>query len=85
MSYYRDRDYYLICDRTGQKIRRSQSVIQWDGLVMRWGHEDPPPPTRLLLRPERPPRLVRRPQPPNFIGDMQTGFQSGGYQQGAFQ
>lgn len=85
MSYYREGDYYLVCDRTGQKIRRSQAVIQWDGLVVKRGHEDPPPPTRLLLRPERPPRLIRTPQEPNFIDVTPDGFQSGGFQSSGFQ
>jgi hypothetical protein len=34
---YRPGDYYLICEATGFKIRRSDAVMQWDGA---WVHKD---------------------------------------------
>lgn len=71
---YRPCDYWLLSDATGFKIRRSQSVKQYDGLVVERGYEDEKHPLehRIQPRPDRPPRIVR-PEPEDvFITDEIT-------------
>ena len=55
MSYYRKGDPNVICDRTGRKVKRSQCVKQWDGLIVLKGHaeerhpQDTLPPGRISM------------------------------------
>lgn len=35
MSYFRDGDNNIICDRTGFKIKRSEAQKEWDGQLVR--------------------------------------------------
>lgn len=53
MTYIKG-DYYLTCQRTGEKIRRSEAVKQWDGLIVKKGHEDPKHPLEYPMTPTKP-------------------------------
>lgn len=62
---YMPGDYFLVCARTGQKIRRSQAVVDGQtGLIVKRGWEDPKHPLEMKLLPRKPyvPTLVR-PEP----------------------
>jgi hypothetical protein len=39
-DYYKRGDYNVICDRTGQKVKRSQCVKQWDNLIVLKSHAE---------------------------------------------
>lgn len=41
-------DHWVICDQTGFKVRRSQVVKQWDGLLVRRDQHDPRHPQELV-------------------------------------
>lgn len=58
-------DYFLICARTGFKIRRSEAVVDAEtGLIVRRGWDDPKHPLEMKMTPTKPyvPPLVR-PEP----------------------
>lgn len=67
---YRPGDYYLTCQRTGEKIRRSQAVRQWDSLIVKKGHEDPKHPLDMPRHPSKPyvPTFTSPEPPDRFIG-----------------
>ena len=71
---YVNGDYYVICARTGWKIRRSESRMEWDGtLVHKSQYESRHPlDSASPARPERDPPVVR-PEPNDVfleIGDV---------------
>lgn len=39
-DYFKKGDYNVICDRTGYKVKRSQCVKQWDGLIVLKSHAE---------------------------------------------
>lgn len=45
---YRPGDYYVICDRTGFKVLRSQCRRTWDGLIVRKESWEPRHPQDLI-------------------------------------
>lgn len=52
---YRRGDYFLICQRSGQKIRRSDSVTdERTGLIVKRGWEDAKHPLEMPLKPRKP-------------------------------
>lgn len=62
--------HYLIDDRSGFKIKNTDAVKEWDGLIVQRGTEDPKPDFRA-----RPPReyVVKDPRPetkPVFVGGI---------------
>ena len=50
-------DYYVLCQRTGLKIHRSEAVKDPYGFIVKRGHEDPKQPQESIL----PPRVERQP------------------------
>lgn len=40
-TYYRPGDYNVICDRTGYKVKASQTRREWNGLRVRNGSWEP--------------------------------------------
>jgi hypothetical protein len=47
-NYYKQGDYNVICDRTGQKVKRSRCVKQWDNLIVLQSHAEERHPQDLL-------------------------------------
>src|SRR5262245_54398562 len=68
---YRPGDWYLICEATGFKIRRSDAVQQWDGA---WVHKDFVDVEHPLERPRQAskarPLYPTRPEPTNVFVDV---------------
>jgi hypothetical protein len=64
-------DYYLICARTGWKIRRSDARVEWDGTVVHKSQyeERHPLDAPRRARPERVPPVVR-PEPTDVFLDV---------------
>lgn len=68
-------DYFLTCARTGQKIRRSQAVVDGQtGLIVKRGHEDPKHPLEMKLLPRKPyvPTLVRPEPEDHFLSSNEV-------------
>jgi hypothetical protein len=52
---YRKGDYFLTCQRTGEKIRRSEAVTDGDsGMIVKRGLADPKHPNEMPLKPRKP-------------------------------
>jgi len=52
---YRRGDNYVICQRSGEKIHRSDSVIDGDnGMIVKRGLEDPKHPLEIRMTPSKP-------------------------------
>lgn len=67
---YRRGDYYLICSRSGQKIRRSEAVTDGEtGMIVKRGWEDPKHPLEMRLTPRKPfsPTYVSPEPADNFL------------------
>ena len=66
MTQYVPGDYYVQCDRSGQKVLRSQCVKEWNGLIVKKEYAEP----RHALDLQRPPkaeRVVKESRPVNEI------------------
>jgi hypothetical protein len=65
---YRPGDYYIICDVTGFKIRRSEAVRTWDGLLVRRDQADPRHPQEFVrARADLQAVPEPRPQPADYF------------------
>ena len=62
---WRHGDYYLIDQRTGFKIRRSEAVLDAYGYIVKAGTEDPRHPQESI----RPTRIAK---PPKFVSPEGT-------------
>lgn len=62
--------HYLIDDRSGFKIKSTEAVKEWDGLIVKQGTEDPRPILKVRAPRER---IVKDPRPdtkPVFVGGI---------------
>lgn len=52
---FRRGDYWIICNRTGFKIRRSEAVTDGEnGMIVKRGWADPKHPNEMRLKPRKP-------------------------------
>lgn len=72
---FRPGDYYLICEASGFKIRRSDAVMQWDGA---WVHKDFCDVEHPLETPRQAskarPVYPTRPEPTDVFIDVEESF-----------
>lgn len=52
---YKPGDYFVTCDRSGQKVLRSQCVREWNGYIVKKEYAE----SRHTLDLQRPPRTER--------------------------
>lgn len=63
-------DYYVLCNRSGEKIRRSDAVTDGEtGMIVKRGLEDPKHPNEMRLKPRKPfaPTYVSPEPADNFL------------------
>ena len=62
MTYYKPGDHSVICDRTGMKVKASQTRKEWTGLIVRKESWEPRHPQEFIRgRPDR--QAVQDPRP----------------------
>lgn len=68
-------DYYVTCMRTGQKIRRSEAVVDGaNGMIVKRGWDDPKHPLEMRLTPRKPyvPTFVSPEPEDHFLSDNEV-------------
>lgn len=63
---YKPGDYFIQCDRSGEKVLRSQCVREWNGWIVKKEYAEERHPLD-LQRPPRPERVVQEARPENEI------------------
>ena len=59
-------DYFVQCDRSGEKVLRSQCVKEWSGLIVKKEYAESRHPLD-LQKPPRPERVAQEARPVNEI------------------
>jgi hypothetical protein len=63
---YKPGDYFVQCDRSGEKVLRSQCVREWNGFIVKKEYAEERHPLDLQKAP-KPERVVRDARPMNEI------------------
>ena len=64
------RDYYVQCDRSGQKVLRSQCVKEWNGLIVKKEYAE----SRHPLDLQRPPRAEIVPRETRSVNEIELNY-----------
>lgn len=75
---YKDGDWYVICDRTGFKIRASESRREWNGLIVHQSVWEPRHPQDFVrgTRDVQTPPFVRSEASDDFLTDNEVTVSS---------
>ncbi len=63
-------DYYVQCDRSGEKVLRSQCVREWNGFIVKKEYAEPRQPLDL----QRPPRTERPVQDARPVNEVELNY-----------
>lgn len=63
---YKPGDHFVICDRSGEKVLRSQCVKEWNGFIVKKEYSEARHPLD-FQHPPRPERPVRETRPVNDV------------------